>query len=246
MDSTGTQPAITTPEAQGLPTITPRQRWIELGLVLLIAIVPATLSAIAALFYGTTQSPAFSNFREISGLLRHISSLLLLVYLLHRRGDTLRNLGLDLRHWSDVLTGLGLAFSASLLSGIFSLFVYWGSMSSAGHGVDTRDPRVIFAGIAPWLFIPYTLSSAFFEETIVRGYLTTELIKLSSPVWLATLTSIVIQTSYHLYYGWSGAFVVSGTFIVFGLYFAASRRLLPVILGHVFVDVVAVWYNHLY
>ena len=234
MGSAGTQPSIAVaPEPQ--LSITKRQRWIELGLVLLIAIVPLIEGAIVSLIYGTSPS---SNLRIISGLLDEISCLLLLVYLLHRRGANLRSIGLDLSRWTDVLTGFGLAFAALLLSDIFSQFVYR-AFSSAGHTSNMRDARVIFAGISPWLSIAYTLSSSFFEETIVRGYLTCELVALACPLWLATLASIVVQTSYHLYYGWGGAFIVSGTFIVFGLYFAASRRLLPVILGHLFVDLVA-------
>jgi len=90
----------------------------------------------------------------------------------------------------------------------------------------------------------YAAGASFFEEIIVRGYVTTELIGLSSPVWLATMASVLLQTSYHVYYGFHGAIVASGTFIIFGFYFAVSRRLLPVILGHLFFDVIAIGFNH--
>jgi membrane protease YdiL (CAAX protease family) len=61
----------------------------------------------------------------------------------------------------------------------------------------------------------------------------TELIGLSCPVWLAAAASFVLQTSYHLYYGFAGAIVISGIFAVSTIYFARSRRLMPVLLSHI-------------
>ena len=242
MDSTGTQPVIAVvPEAQSLPAITQQQRWIELGLVLLIAIVPAIYSAIIQLLYPRTGPPILPNLRTISGFLHQASVILLLIYLLSRRGASLKNIGLDWS-WSETVVGFGLAMAALMLTAILALFVYW--FGPHDFAPEMRSPRVIFAGISPWLLLLYSMSSSFFEETVVRGFLTTELIGLAAPVWLATLTSVLLQTSYHLYYGFGGALIVAGSFIVFGLYFASSRRLLPVILGHLFVDLVAVWMNH--
>jgi membrane protease YdiL (CAAX protease family) len=83
----------------------------------------------------------------------------------------------------------------------------------------------------------YAISAGIFEETLVRGYLMTEMIALGKPVWLATIASIVLQTSYHVYYGFAGALSISGLFIVFAVYFAFSRRLGPVILAHSCWDV---------
>ena len=243
MDSTGTQQAIAlAPEVQNPPAITPQQRWIELGLVLLIAIVPAIFSALIQLFYPTTGPPVLPNLRMVLGLLRQISALLLLIYFLSRRGASLRSIGFDWSGWGEILVAFGLAMTALMLTAILSLFVYW--FGPHDFAADIRSPRVIFAGISPWLLLLYSASSSLFEETVVRGFFTTELVGLAIPLWLATLSSVVLQTSYHLYYGFGGALIVSGSFIVFGMYFASSRKLLPVILGHLFVDIVAVWINH--
>ena len=244
MDSTGTQPAIEAiPESQSPAAIARWQRWTELGLVVLIAIAPITLATTAYLFYPTAGF-AFTKFGIASGLLHEISSLLLVFYLLKRRGNSLKYLGLTFDHWTDVLKGLGLALGGVFLSAVMSVFARSISTTVTGHPAEMRDPRVIFAAIAPgWLAI-YSLAAAIFEETIVRAYITTEMIALSFPVWLATVASIILQTSYHVYYGLGGAMAVSGIFIAFGIYFASSRRLLPVILGHLFVDLWATWVNH--
>jgi membrane protease YdiL (CAAX protease family) len=71
----------------------------------------------------------------------------------------------------------------------------------------------------------------------------TELIATSCPVWLATIASVALQTSYHLYYGVAGAGFVSFGFAVSAIYFARSRRLAPVILSHLFWDLTATLWN---
>jgi membrane protease YdiL (CAAX protease family)/ribosomal protein S18 acetylase RimI-like enzyme len=217
--------------------ITPRQRWTELGLVTLIAIVPFTLSAI--FMPANSGMPTIGmNYGLAAGLLHEVGGLSLLLYFLGRRGQSLKNLGFGWR-WTDLPVGLGLAFLSLVLTAITSCFFYYYCGLVPGHTPYLRDPRTIFAGGFPPLMITYMLSSCFFEETIVRGYVTTELIGLTCPAWLATLASILLQTSYHLYYGFAGAIIASGAFVVFALYFVRYRRLTPIILGHLFVNLAA-------
>lgn len=245
MDSPGTQfAAQTAPELQSAPAITARQRWFELALVLLIAVAPLTIRATGELFYpvtGTQMAPALSI---ASGLLHQISSLLLAIYFLSRRGANLKSIGLEWR-WLDILKGLGLAFGALVLSSFLRSLVRSLSVALTGHLPDIRDSRTIFDGFSPGLMVIYSFSAAIFEETIVRAYVTSELVSLTIPIWLATVVSVVLQTSYHVYYGLAGALTISGVFIVFGLYYARSRKLLPVMLGHLFVDLLAVALNQL-
>jgi len=104
-----------------------------------------------------------------------------------------------------------------------------------GRKPDIRHPD-FYSNASVILLLAYSISSPIFEETLVRGYFTTELIELGQPVWRATLASIVLQASYHLYYGLAGAVSISGVFIVFALYFARSRRVFPVLLAHAYWD----------
>jgi len=53
--------------------------------------------------------------------------------------------------------------------------------------------------------IPFSLLNPFFEELIVRAYLMTEIMDLTGSAMLAIATSVLLQASYHLYYGWFGA-----------------------------------------
>ena len=46
--------------------------------------------------------------------------------------------------------------------------------------------------------------------------------------------SLAVQTSYHLYYGVFGALMVGCGLSVLAISYAKSRRLMPVILAHIF------------
>jgi membrane protease YdiL (CAAX protease family) len=252
MDSTGIQAELDVTSGSRLSAlVTQRQRWAELGVVVLIAVAPLTLSAFTSLVYPKTGSGFAAGYslpggslRLAAGLLHQISSLLLVFFLLTRRGQTLKSLGLTFDRWTDWPIGLGLALAGPFLSAILSIVVRSASLAITSHPAEMRDASVIFAGIPTGWFVFYALTAAVFEETIVRAYITSEMIALAAPVWLATLTSVVLQTSYHVYYGWGGALAVSGIFIVFGIYFAITRRLLPLILAHFFFDLLAILARH--
>src|SRR5437763_8485735 len=238
MESTGTQQALaTTSEQINQPQYTSKMRWVDLALVLLIAIGPPVLNAVLILIYSSTAppgNPVSTKMGVISALLHQFISLVTVAYVLRRQGRGIREIGFGFA-WTDPLKGIALAIGGLLLSALLSFFVQKTGFLVAGSFAGYRDPRTIFTGFTPSLFLLYLTASSIFEETVVRGFLTTEMIGLARPIWLATLTSIVLQTSYHLYYGVAGALIVSGSFIVFALYFARSRRLLPVIIGHVCV-----------
>jgi membrane protease YdiL (CAAX protease family) len=87
--------------------------------------------------------------------------------------------------------------------------------------------------------IPFSLLNPFFEELIVRAYLMTEVIALTGSEAVAVVLSVVVQSSYHLYYGWGGAIAISFQFLVFAIYYAQTRRALPIIIAHGFYDVIA-------
>lgn len=232
--SLGVQQIATEPPPPGAHQASNRQRWIDLGLILLIAVVPSILTAVYMLLYPDAAERHASNFRILVGIFREISAIVLLGYVLSRQNRGWKSIGLDFR-WSDPLIAIGLCIAARLGESVLSYFVRHGSLFLLGRAPIWRHPD-FFSGALGVLSIAYSISAPIFEETVVRGYFTTELIQLGKPVWLATLASIVLQTSYHVYYGIGGAVAISGVFIVFAIYFAKSRRLLPAILAHIYWD----------
>ena len=212
-----------------------RQRWFELFLVLLIAFLTPIFNSLYFLQRGTSMQLGQGNSRWIFGLIHETTCLLLLGYVLSRRALRFRDLGLrwSLRHFGwGLLLGVGAYFSMSLgafLLQIPHLLIY-GSPATA-HGA--RD----FFAHPGLMIIPFMFLNPLFEELIVRAYLMTEVIELTSSRVLAVLLSVALQFSYHLYYGWYGAASVSCSFLLFSLYYARTRKALPIVVAHGLIDV---------
>jgi len=77
------------------------------------------------------------------------------------------------------------------------------------------------------------------EEVVIVGYLLTRLRDLGWRTWHAVAASALLRGSYHLYQGF-GAFVGNAVMgAVFALFFLRTRRVVPLIIAHTVLDVVA-------
>jgi len=240
MLSTGVHEATENTLPPPLIQVMPRQRWVDLGLVFLIGFVPLVTGAVYRLFVPIEPTQYSTNYGFSTGLVHEVGVLVLWFTLFRRQNRSLNDIGLNF-HWLDLPKGMGLFVLSSLASILVSYATQYVHFFWTGSYLQFRDPQTIFAGASTTLFVLYIIAAPIFEETLVRGYLMTELIGLSCPVWLAALASIALQTSYHLYYGVAGALSVGGGFTVCAIYFAKSRRLMPVLLSHFLWDVAATY-----
>jgi membrane protease YdiL (CAAX protease family) len=94
------------------------------------------------------------------------------------------------------------------------------------------------------LAVPFALINPFFEELIVRAYLMTEVKALTGSWFLASLSSVAIQWSYHLYYGWDVSLSMAFTFLTFSIYFARTQKATPIVVAHGLLDIWALmWWK---
>ena len=107
-------------------------------------------------------------------------------------------------------------------------------MYSQSHSGDLA--RKIF-GHPSVMAILYSLLNPFYEELIVRAYLMTEVKALTGSWMLSAALSVLIQFSYHLYYGWEGAIALSFLFLVFSIYYALTQKATPIIVAHGVFDI---------
>ena len=222
-----------------MPAAERRQRWFEVILVLLIACAGGIVNALYLLHNGPTGSLGTSSIRWTYGIIHETSVLLLLAYVLSRRGLRFNSLGF---HWSIRDFGVGfLVLGISLASYVLGSFLVQ-LFHHAAYGSFTKGPdgKAFFAHPSV-AFISFTLLNPFFEELIVRAYLMTEVFALTGSRTRAILISVVVQSSYHLYYGWAGAISISFLFLAFALYYMRSRRALPVIVAHGLFDLYALF-----
>jgi membrane protease YdiL (CAAX protease family) len=227
----GIQPEISTEEK--------RRRWFELFLVLALSLGTALLNSFYLLKNAPVVALRMSAVRSLYGFAHESLSLLLLAYVLSRRNLGLRDLGL---RWSirDVVPSIVVTVLAVL--SYFAGAVILQALHYEMYGVISRGPKAsqFFSSPTIWA-LPFTLLNPFFEELIVRAYVMTEIKELTGSTTKAIAFSVLLQASYHLYYGWLGAITLAFLFMVFAIYYSRSRRALPIIVAHAIFDLYALF-----
>jgi membrane protease YdiL (CAAX protease family) len=134
----------------------------------------------------------------------------------------------------DLLQGVGFA----AVIGIPGLVLVW-----AAHQLGVSANLAVVDVPDTWYRVPLLLLQAaqngVLEEIVVVGYLLTRLRQLGWSNRRALGASAVLRGSYHLYQG-LGGFV--GNFVmglIFAWWFQRTRRILPLVVAHVLLDVFA-------
>ena len=158
----------------------------------------------------------------------------LALLLLSRTRQTPATLGLTTPRWSDVLPAVGIA-----ATGYGTAVVISGSLAQmARHNRFFAQP---IAPHVPAYYVVYGLIAAAVtavtEETMVNGYLLTRLEQLGWTPDRALLLSVVLRTSYHVYYGLGFLFVIPFGYFA-GRSFQKHHRLTRPVLAHFLYDAV--------
>ena len=169
---------------------------------------------------------------QLLGIFFALAPVALALYLLRSPRSSL---GLDARRpWLDL--GWGFALAAAIgLPGLGLVFV------AAQLGINANLVPAALPHL--WWAVPVLILSAaqnaILEEIVVVGYLVTKLRNLGWNLVWVVLASAVLRGSYHLYQGF-GAFLGNAVMgVVFALFFIRTRRVLPLVVAHTLLDVVA-------
>lgn len=175
---------------------------------------------------------------EVLGLVSAMVVVALVLYLLSiDRGQpsVFRRIGLDLRRkrldawWGFVL------FASIGIPGLAFYFV--------GRWLGITAEIIPAPDLAYWwtgaLLILAALKNALLEEVVVIGYFMTRLKQLGWGAPATIVTAAALRGSYHLYQGVGpgiGNFVMG---LVFGYFFHRTQRVMPLVIAHTLLDVVA-------
>ena len=159
----------------------------------------------------------------------------MLLSLSHSRPWAAIGMDLSRRWWARDVAG-GLALAAAI--GIPGLGLY---LAARAAGLNT-EVAASGVGVSAWavaLLIARALMNGLLEEVVVVGYLFDRLPRLGWPLPAVLLASALLRGSYHLYQGWGGfaGNVVMG--VVFGLVYLRWRRVMPLVIAHTAIDIVA-------
>jgi len=221
--------------------------WVVLGLSLGQSAVYAVVSLVAAMTRGpladaTATLNRNQSEREWLDLVLQVLSIgfalvpvVLVVYLLSADGEPLRRLGLERRRPVQALAaGTGLALAIGLPG--LGLYALGRSLGMTAQVIPVPDHTY-------WWTVPVlilaAIENAVVEEVIAVGYLVTRLRDLRWAPWAAIVASALLRGSYHLYQGFGQALGNVAMGLVFAWWFQRTKRLLPLIVAHTLLDLVA-------
>ena len=158
----------------------------------------------------------------------------------HARGLTLEEVGLAPLHWAFLL------FWAALGGGLLSL-LHWINLRRMGQVDSPRksELRAISERILPQSrneLVPYlalALTAGLCEEFLYRGFAMAALSRVEFPAWIVVLLSSVLFGMAHLYQGRSGFLGTLILGIVFAIARIAYHSIVPVMVWHAAIDIVA-------
>lgn len=219
---------------------------LELFLIVVLAFAPAIFSSVFIILTGyESQQIPNNNAAALtwgSKIISDLAVIAVLLYVLFRQGRNLSHLGFNPVK-KDIIISLGLAIVA-YLSFICCWYLFAsGYYLNTGYVLGENAPKNIGflkSGITAWS-LTAMLVNPFYEEIIVRAYVMSEVKYLTNSKFLAIIISVLIQTSYHLYQGLASAWALAPMFLIYSLYYAKSRRIFPIILAHMYFDLMALW-----
>jgi len=251
-DGPGVQPGVESGAAAGVgdsPRRLTAEVWIVLGLSLgqsgvyaLVRIIDRLTRETALGDQATGLNPSLSprpwldvTF-QLLGIGFGLVPVVLVLYLLSARGrSAVRRIGFDARQpGRDILAGFALA----AVIGLPGLAFY-----ALGRAIGITV-QIQAATLDPyWWAIPILLlaavKNAVLEEVIAVGYLMERLRDLRWRVPAMIVASALLRGSYHLYQG-IGPFIGNAVMgVVFAWYYHRTRRVMPLVIAHFVIDLVA-------
>ena len=208
--------------------------------MIFVALAPPIFRSTLILFTGhEVYDPTSLDALYFGGIISQISTLAVLAYILFRQGRSLAQIGFSFA-WLDLLQSVLLAlmaFVAAYLWRAGTLYGYY-FLTKSVPTVRPQSVGFLAAGITLPSLI-YVLLNPFNEELIVRAFTISEVEYLTKRSSVAVIVSIFLQTSYHLYQGVFTAWGYVPMFFIFSLYYVKWKRITPVILAHLYFDLLA-------
>jgi membrane protease YdiL (CAAX protease family) len=171
--------------------------------------------------------------RQVLGSLFGLAPVWLVVYLVRRNGEGIRALGLRAdRVRDDVVHGIAL-FAVVGLAGIG---VYLAAVELGVNRFVVPVPPLGHWWTVPVLVLN-AIEAALLEEVVVVAYLVTRLRQLGLTESASVGASALLRGTYHLYQGWGGFLGNLAMGALFGTVFSRTRRVWPIVVAHVLLDV---------
>jgi membrane protease YdiL (CAAX protease family) len=215
-------------------------RLIELLLVISVAFAATIFSSICSLFSDSLRyNSDIGQATVLYGIIYELIALAVLSYVLFRQGRGLQHIGLSFS-WKDIPLSILLAIIAYLAFYVCYVAIHFGYYVTTGYELPqpNKFKTYLDAGISIGTIL-FVIINPIYEELIARAYTISEVRFLTGSSVIAIITSVALQVLYHLYQGIPAAISLGAMFLVVSIYFVRRRRIVPVILVHLYFDVLA-------
>ncbi len=184
----------------------------------------------------TPDRPWLDLAYQLTGIVIALVPVLLALHLLRRDDpNEPHTMGFDLRRpVQDLLRGALLAAAI----GLPGLALY-----AAAKALDLNTTIAAANLAGAWWTVPVLVlaaaQNAVLEEVVMVGYLFSRWRSVGWGTWRIIVTSALIRGSYHLYQGFGGFVgnVLMG--VIFGWFYTRTKRVMPLVVAHTVLDVVA-------
>jgi membrane protease YdiL (CAAX protease family) len=196
----------------------------------------APLSSQTAVLVGSqSDRPWLDLVYQLLGITRALVPVALVIYLLHRSGESAKTIGFDLRR-PRVDLAAGAALAAVIGGAGLGLYLI-------AHAVDSNLTVVPTTLRDVWWRIPVLIlaaaENAVLEEVVIAGYLLHRLRQIGWSDGKALALSAGVRGSYHFYQGFGGFLGNAVMGVIFGRIYQRYGRVGPLIVAHTLMDAVA-------
>jgi membrane protease YdiL (CAAX protease family) len=213
-----------------------RRRLQDLAMLLAVSLTQPILGSVYYCLGGRPATDATSLELRVAGAIAsELVGLTMLSYILVRQGRRWRDLG-----WSPKAIDIPIAvclfmvaYAAAIAALAGSQHIYRGE---TGHWPPSRPLHLALGRSGLSIFL--VCVNPLFEEMIVRAYAMSEISAVSGNRFLAIVSSLALQLSYHLYQGLTGCVALTAIFTVFAVYYSVVRRIVPIVLAHLIFDII--------
>ena len=215
-------------------------RALELYLVLGVAFAAPTFVAIYTLFFGSlTQISQASGALVFYGLIYELLALAVMAYVLSRQEQSLNQIGFSFS-WKDIPISLLLIVISYIAFYVCYIAIFYGYYFMVGRALvqPAKTQTYLDVGVTIGTIL-FVILNPLYEELIARAYIISEVKYLTGSGILAVLVSVVVQSLYHLYQGIPTAIALGAMFMVLSIYYLRYKRIMPVILAHLYFDLFA-------
>lgn len=184
----------------------------------------------------TPDRPWLDLAYQLAGIGLALVPVVLALHLLQREDPhPAVSMGFDLRRpVQDVLLGLGL----TAVIGLPGLGLY---VISRELGFNTTVAAANLTSV--WWAVPVLIlaaaQNAILEEVVMIGYLFRRWEQAGLGFWQIIIVSALIRGTYHLYQGFGGFVGNAVMGVVFGWLYTRTKRVMPLVIAHTLLDVVA-------